>query len=115
MDEPQAQSCVRDLPLAFEPPVNLDDETAERRLEQLREAVWYHDHRYYQLADPVVSDRTYDALFDRLETLEAALDRHFEPSPTPRVGREPLEQLETVAPLEPLLSIDSPVARRKRC
>jgi DNA ligase (NAD+) len=69
MDEPQDHPSVRDPPLAFEPPVNLDDETTRAASRSLR----HHDHRYYQLADPVVADRTYDALFDRLESLEAAL------------------------------------------
>jgi DNA ligase (NAD+) len=109
MNEPQHSPSVRDPPLEFEPPDALDSEAADRQLEQLREAVRYHDYRYYQLADPVVSDRTYDVLFDRLETLESALGRRSETSPTRRVGGEPLDELETIEHVAPMLSIDSSV------
>ncbi len=109
MDEPTDNPYVRDPPLAFEPVDTLDPETAHRQVGLLRAAIRYHDYRYYQLADPVVSDRAYDTLFERLLELEDAFDLDSGTSPTHRVGGEPLEELETVEHVTPMLSIDSSV------
>ena len=109
MEEPQGNPYVRDPLLDFNPVEELDEVAARKQVELLREAVRYHDHRYYQDADPVVSDRTYDRLFDRLEALEKAFDLRSETSPTRRVGGEPLDELETVEHVAPMLSIDSSV------
>jgi len=109
MDEPTNNPYVRDPPLGFEPAAELDREAARQQAEQLREAIRYHDHRYYTLADPVIPDRSYDVLFDRLLELEAAFDPDTETSPTRRVGGQPLEELETVEHVAPMLSIDSSV------
>ncbi|MFQ3319993.1 MAG: DNA ligase (NAD+) [Natronomonas sp.] len=109
MEEPQDNPYVREPPLDFDPVEELDEGEAEAQAELLREAVRYHDYRYYQLADPVISDRAYDVLFDRLETLEETFDLQTETSPTQRVGGEPVEELETVEHVTPMLSIDSSV------
>ena len=107
MDEPQDNPYVRDPPSEFTPVEQLDEAEAKRQTELLREAIRYHDDRYYQRADPVISDRTYDRLFDRLETLEDAFALPSETSPTQRVGGEPVDELATVEHVSPMLSIDS--------
>jgi DNA ligase (NAD+) len=109
MDEPEDNPYVRDPPRSFESVSDLDRETAERQVDQLREALRYHDYRYYQLADPVISDRAYDTLFTRLVELESAFGLHSETSPTRRVSGQPLDRLETVEHVAPMLSIDSSV------
>jgi len=109
MDAPQNNPYVRDPPLAFDPVEDLDRETAERQVELLREAIRFHDDRYYRRADPVISDRAYDRLFERLEALEEQFDLHSGTSPTSRVGGEPIDELETVEHVAPMLSIDSSV------
>ena len=93
MEEPEDNPYVRDPPSELDPVETLDEGTARRQVERLREAIRYHDHRYYQEVDPVLPDRTYDALFDRLETLEESFDLRSETSPTRRseerrVGKE---------------------------
>jgi DNA ligase (NAD+) len=98
---------VWDPPSEFEPVGELSREAAERQAARLREAIRFHDRRYYQEASPVVDDRTYDRLFDRLEALEEAFDLDTEGSPTERVGGEPLEELESVEHVAPMLSVDS--------
>jgi DNA ligase (NAD+) len=98
---------VWDPPTGFDPVGELDPETAEAQAERLREAIRFHDRRYYQEADPVIDDRTYDRLFDRLEELEAAFDLDTEGSPTERVGGEPLDELGSVDHVAPMLSVDS--------
>jgi DNA ligase (NAD+) len=107
MDEPQNNPYVRDPPSEFASVEELDEAEAETQAERLREAIRYHDYRYYQEADPVISDRAYDRLFDRLETLEDTFDLPTETSPTQRVGGQPVEELETVEHVSPMLSIDS--------
>ncbi|MEF8778042.1 MAG: NAD-dependent DNA ligase LigA, partial [Natronomonas sp.] len=107
MDEPRDNPYVREPPLEFTPVEQLDESEAETQVELLREAIRYHDYRYYQQADPVISDRAYDRLFDRLETLEETFDLRSESSPTQRVGGEPIDELESVEHVSPMLSIDS--------
>ncbi|PSP50199.1 DNA ligase (NAD(+)) LigA [Halobacteriales archaeon QH_7_69_31] len=113
MDEPEDNPYVRDPPLEFDPVEELDEETVDAQVGHLREAIRYHDHRYYQDADPVISDRTYDRLFDRLAALEDAFDLDSATSPTRRVGGEPLDELETVEHVTEMLSIDSAVEERE--
>lgn len=107
MDEPTDNPYVRDPPLEFESPETLDEEAAESQVTLLREAIAYHDHRYYGENDPIISDRAYDRLFDRLQALERTFDLESDVSPTQRVGGEPLDELETVEHVVEMLSIDS--------
>ena len=98
---------IEDPDTEFAPVEELGEERAREQAERLRSALRHHDHRYYVESDPVVGDRTYDALFARLETLEDAFDLPAENSPTQRVGGEPLDELRTVEHVAPMLSIDS--------
>jgi DNA ligase (NAD+) len=91
----------------FDPIDELDAETAAEQVKQLREAVEYHDQRYYEGADPLIEDRIYDRLFTRLRNLEDVFDLATEDSPTQRVSGEPLDELETVDHVAPMQSIDS--------
>ncbi len=107
MDRPAENPYVSDPDLDFEPATELDPERAREQAELLREAVRYHDSRYYGENAPVVSDSAYDTLFSRLETLEGAFDLETETSPTQRVGGEPVDELPTVAHVAPMRSLDS--------
>lgn len=61
------------------------------RIEQLRREIDAHNHRYYVLDDPVVSDAEYDRLMNELKALEEANPDLVTPdSPTQRVGATPL-------------------------
>ncbi|MFD1640489.1 NAD-dependent DNA ligase LigA [Halohasta litorea] len=102
----ESNPYLRDPPLEFEPVDSLSSAEAERRTEQLREAIREHDHRYYVEADPLIADRVYDLLFERLQELEAAFDLADPDSPTQRVGGEPVAELRTVEHTAPMLSID---------
>jgi DNA ligase (NAD+) len=105
--DPDENPYVEAPPTDFEPVADLSRDEAAAQAELLRAAVREHDHRYYVEADPLVADETYDALFDRLAELEAAFDLPAEDSPTRRVGGEPLDELETVEHVAPMLSIDN--------
>src|SRR6056297_2822944 len=102
----ESNPYLRDPPQEFEPVDALSAAEAERQVEMLRAAIREHDHRYYIAADPLIADRVYDLLFERLQDLEAAFDLVDPDSPTQRVGGEPVDELQTVTHTAPMLSID---------
>jgi len=80
--------------------------TINRTIKQLREAIEYHNYRYYVLDDPEISDAEYDQMMRELEKLEADYPELYDPnSPTQRVGAPPLEEFETVTHTIPMLSL----------
>ncbi|WP_436928647.1 NAD-dependent DNA ligase LigA [Halosimplex halobium] len=93
-------------PTDYDPVEELSEADAEAQAERLREAIRYHDHRYYVENDPVIDDRTYDALFSRLRDLEEKFDLQTEDSPTQRVGGAPRDELPDVEHVAPMRSID---------
>jgi DNA ligase (NAD+) len=97
---------VRDPPTEFAPATDLSAEEAREQAARLRAAIRFHDRRYYVESDPVIADRTYDALFARLEDLEEEFDLRTDDSPTRRVGGDPVDEFDTVEHVAPMLSID---------
>ncbi|MFB6077824.1 MAG: NAD-dependent DNA ligase LigA [Halarchaeum sp.] len=106
-DVDESNPYVLDPDLDFADVSDLDAADAREQADYLREAIRFHDYRYYVLNDPVIADRTYDRLFERLRALEDAFDIADEDSPTRRVGGEPAEELGAVAHVAPMLSIDA--------
>jgi DNA ligase (NAD+) len=78
------------------------------QIEEMRKTLRRHEHLYYVLDRPEISDAEYDALMRRLAELE---ERHPElvtpDSPTQRVGGKPREGFVTVAHSSPMLSLDN--------
>jgi DNA ligase (NAD+) len=73
---------------------------------QLRQALSEHNHHYYVLDDPVVTDQEYDRLFRRLQQIEDEHPGLVTPdSPTQRVGSEPASHFETVTHEVAMLSL----------
>jgi DNA ligase (NAD+) len=82
------------------------DAGARDRAAELRSEIEAHNHRYYALDDPTVSDEDYDALLSELRELEREHPELRTPdSPTQRVGGRPLEKFEPVRHAEPMLSL----------
>ncbi len=80
----------------------------KNRIEQLRSEIRRHDHLYYVLSWPEISDRRYDRLFTELKELENAHPELITPdSPTQRVSGTPLEGFEQIRHSIPMLSIDN--------
>src|SRR5660397_46661 len=85
-----------------------------KRAAELREVIRYHDHRYYALDSPEMSDSEYDRLFRELRALEEAHPEMVTPeSPTQRVGAEPLEAFREVEHLQPMLSLGNVMSREE--
>jgi DNA ligase (NAD+) len=81
-------------------------DAVKKRVEKLREAIEYHNHRYYVLDDPEISDAEYDRLMRELENLEERTPEIRSPnSPTQRVGAPPLDAFEMVRHTVPMLSL----------
>src|SRR5512141_3413896 len=79
-----------------------------KRVETLREKIRYHEHRYYVLDDPEISDAEYDALMNELKALEKESPELIRPdSPTQRVGGKPREGFPKAAHSTPMLSLDN--------
>ncbi len=75
---------------------------------ELREQIRGHDHKYYVLDSPAISDAEYDSLFRKLEEIERAYPELVTPdSPTQRVGGKPLEKFGEVVHAVPMLSLSN--------
>ena len=80
---------------------------AKARHAQLADELRRHDHAYYVLAKPEVTDREYDALYREVQELEKQFPELITPSsPTQRVGGAPTEGFVRVKHLVPMLSLD---------
>ena len=86
----------------------MNRELARRRAEELRRELADHNHRYYVLDSPVVSDAEYDRLFAELKAIEAEHPELATPdSPTQRVGALPASEFAPVKRATPMLSLEN--------
>ena len=77
-------------------------------INDLRNELGEHNHRYHVLDAPVISDAGYDRMLRRLEALEHDYPELVTPdSPTQRVGGAPLERFETVNHSVAMLSLNN--------
>jgi DNA ligase (NAD+) len=84
------------------------DSSASLRAGELRAELRRHEHLYYVLDAPQITDAAYDALMNELRQLEAAHPELVTPdSPTQRVGGKPAEGFRKVAHSRPMLSLDN--------
>ncbi|OPY12678.1 MAG: DNA ligase [Syntrophus sp. PtaB.Bin001] len=84
----------------------MDIEVARKKIEDLKNLINYHNHRYYQLDDPEISDAEYDLLLKELIELERSYpELQTEDSPTKRIGAAPLTKFTTSVHLTPMLSL----------
>ncbi len=78
------------------------------RIDDLRKQIRRHDHLYYVLDSPEISDSDYDRLYRQLEELENAYpDLVTADSPTQRVGGAPLDKFNQTQHAEPMLSLSN--------
>ena len=82
--------------------------SVEQKIEGLRAEIRRHEHLYYVLDRPEISDAEYDSLINDLRLLEAAHpDRITPDSPTQRVGGRPAEGFRKVEHSRSMLSLDN--------
>ena len=76
------------------------------RLKNLKKTIQEHDHAYYLLDDPLISDHEYDSLFQELKKIESENPHLITPdSPTQRVGGRPLDEFKQITHKKPMLSL----------
>lgn len=81
---------------------------AQQRIASLAAEIREHDHQYYLLDRPAISDAAYDQLFRELRELEAEFpDLRTVDSPTSRVGGGLREGFRKVKHSRPMMSLDS--------
>ena len=76
------------------------------QITQLVNQLNIYSYHYYQLDDPLVSDKQYDDMMDRLATLEKETGIVLATSPTHKVQGYVLDSLEKVKHTRPMLSAD---------
>ena len=86
--------------------VALDE--ARTRIARLRGGLRRHEHLYYVLDTPAISDAEFDALLRELQRLEALHPELITPdSPSQRVGGAPREGVDKAAHSSAMLSLDN--------
>ena len=76
--------------------------------ESLRKQIELYDYHYYILDQPLVTDLTYDAIYQELKDLEREYPELIkEDSPTQRINATPLSKFSTLAHKTPMLSLDN--------
>jgi DNA ligase (NAD+) len=79
-----------------------------KEIERLRDEIRQHEHSYYIVDDPKISDAAFDRLMIRLKELEAQYPDLATPdSPTVRVGGAPREGFQKVRHTTPMVSLDN--------
>src|SRR5882762_2971312 len=80
----------------------------EKKIEGLREKIRHHEHLYYVLDNPEISDTDFDKLMQQLQQLESEHPTLITAdSPTQRVGGKPREGFVKVRHSSPMLSLDN--------
>ena len=82
------------------------DGNIKEQIEQLRRVLNEHNHNYYVLNSPTISDKEFDELLRKLQDLEAAHPELYDPySPTQRVGSDITQGFKQVVHERPMLSL----------
>jgi DNA ligase (NAD+) len=80
----------------------------DHKIETLRDEIRRHEHLYYVLDAPEISDAEFDQLMKQLKGLEAEHPELITPdSPSQRVGGKPREGFIKVVHSRPMLSLDN--------
>ncbi len=78
------------------------------RINRLREELNRHNHNYYVLNAPEISDKDFDMLMKELEALEKEHPEAYDPlSPTQRVGSDLTKGFEHVVHARPMMSLSN--------
>src|SRR4051812_32004732 len=87
---------------------NHEHQSPAERAEELREQLRHHEHLYYVMDAPEITDAAFDKLMNELKRIEAEHPELETPdSPTKRVGGKPAEGFQKVRHSRPMLSLDN--------
>lgn len=92
----------------FQPVGGLSEQAAAGELAWLAREIARHDHLYYVLAAPEISDAEYDALVRRNRAIEERFPHLIRPdSPSHRIGAPPAEEFAKVRHSVPMFTLDN--------
>lgn len=92
----------------------MNKQSAQKRLNELRQIMAKYSYQYYVLDDPSVSDAVYDGLMRELKDLEAQYPELItSDSPTQRVGGQPLEGFRKVEHSVRMISLNDVFSREE--
>lgn len=84
----------------------MTEQEAKNRIEQLMHQIDEHNHAYYVLSNPTISDKEFDTLLEELIGLEKKYPQFAsKESPSQRVGGEITKQFKAVKHKYPMLSL----------
>lgn len=80
--------------------------TPKERIENLRQEINQHNHNYYVLNIPTISDKDFDEMLKELQDLESEYPEYDDPlSPTRRVGSDLTKEFEHIVHKRPMISL----------
>lgn len=86
----------------------MDSNQAKKEIERLRREINMHNHNYYVLNAPEISDKDFDFMLRTLEELEKDYPEFSDPlSPTQRVGSDLTKGFEHVVHARPMMSLSN--------
>jgi len=86
----------------------MTNQNIQQRITELRSILDDHNHSYYLLSQPTISDLEFDMLLKELEKLETENPEYFDPnSPTQRVGSDLNKEFEQVRHQYSMLSLSN--------
>ncbi len=86
----------------------MTSDQAKARIETLRREINRHNHSYYVLNSPTISDRDFDMMLKELEGLEKEFPEFQDPdSPTMRVGSDLTKEFTHVVHARPMMSLSN--------
>src|SRR5690554_5944752 len=92
----------------------MDLQQARKRVSELTAQLNEHNHRYYVLAQPSISDYEYDMLMEELIGLEADFPELLDPnSPSQRVGGEVTRKFPVVKHKYPMMSLGNTYSKEE--
>ena len=90
----------------------MNQEEARVRIEKLRKELNDHNHKYYVLSQPSISDFEYDLLMQELITLENKYPELYnENSPSQRIGDDTRKEFEQILHKYPMMSLGNTYSR----
>ncbi len=85
-----------------------DPDFLKKNIDGIRNVIRFHEHRYYVMNDPLISDFEFDKIYEALKKIEKINPSLItNDSPTQRVGPGITKQFNTVPHLVPMLSLEN--------
>ena len=84
----------------------MNNQDIKKEIDQLRQKLNDHNHRYYHLNQPIISDFDFDQMLNKLISLENQFPQFMDPiSPSQRVGSDINKEFQQVTHRYPMLSL----------